>query len=128
MFLPSISCRVPGRIVIGLYGEVRKAVVEATPRTGYGVAVTFSDSEVVCVERPCGAGEAVRYKEHDPNVATVGLWVEPGGVGWRFRIGVEPGSLPLSFSHRGRGVPAGRAAPRAAGGAPGRPGRTVRPH
>ncbi|MBB4907716.1 GTP-binding protein [Actinophytocola algeriensis] len=84
-------------LAISLYGEVQKEVVEATLRTEYGIAVTFSDSEVMCVERLCGVGEAVRYKEHNPYAATVGLRVEPGGPGVRFRLVVELGSLPLSF-------------------------------
>jgi ribosomal protection tetracycline resistance protein len=84
-------------LAISLYGEVQKEVVEATLRTDYGIAVTFSDSEVIRIERPCGVGAAVRYKEHNPYVATVGLRVEPGGPGVRFRLAVELGSLPLSF-------------------------------
>ena len=84
-------------LAISLYGEVQKEVVAATLLTEYGIAVTFSDSEVMCIERPCGVGAAVRFKEHNPYVATVGLRVEPGGPGVRFRLAVELGSLPLSF-------------------------------
>ncbi len=84
-------------LAISLYGEVQKEVVAATLRADHGIAVTFSDTEVMCVERPAGTGAAVQYKEHNPYVATVGLRVEPGGPGVRFRIEVELGSLPLSF-------------------------------
>jgi ribosomal protection tetracycline resistance protein len=84
-------------LAISLYGEVQKEVVAATLLTEHGIAVTFSDTEVMCVERPRGTGAAVQFREHNPYVATVGLRVEPGPPGVRFDIDVELGSLPLSF-------------------------------
>jgi ribosomal protection tetracycline resistance protein len=84
-------------LAISLYGEVQKEVVQATLLAEHGIAVTFSDTEVMCVEQPRGTGAAVRFKEHNPYVATVGLRVEPGPPGVRFDLDVELGSLPLSF-------------------------------
>ncbi|HEY3629610.1 MAG TPA: translation factor GTPase family protein [Jatrophihabitantaceae bacterium] len=88
-------------LFVSLYGEVLKEVIQATLADEYGVAVTFRETTTICIEHPDGAGEAVEFIGVDPNpfLATVGLRVEPGpvGSGVRYRLGVEPGSMPPAF-------------------------------
>jgi ribosomal protection tetracycline resistance protein len=94
---PLINLRHQDGLAVSLYGEVQKEVIEATLRDEYGIAVTFHDTTVICVERPAGVGAAVATMADSPIPATVGLRVEPGSPGVTFRLEVELGSLPLSF-------------------------------
>jgi len=88
-------------LFVSLYGEVQKEVIQATLAEEYGVDVTFRETTTICIERPDGTGAAVEFIAMDPNpfLATVGLRVEPGAVGSgvRYRLGVEPGSMPPAF-------------------------------
>lgn len=90
-------------VLVSLYGEVQKEVVQATLADDFGIEVAFRESTTVCVERPAGTGEAVEFKERDPErnpfLATVGLRIEPAPVdsGVEFGLEIELGSLPLSF-------------------------------
>lgn len=93
---PLINLRLDGDdIVVSLYGEVQKEVLETTLALEYGVAVTFRETRTVRVERPQGVGEAVRFIGENPYAATIGLRVEPGPA--EFRLEVELGSLPRAF-------------------------------
>ncbi|MGW5049843.1 GTP-binding protein [Actinokineospora sp. NPDC004072] len=85
-------------ISVSLYGEVQKEVIEATLAEEHGIAVAFSTTTTLCVERPDGAGAAVELigADSNPFLATVGLRVEPG-PGPDFRLGVELGSMPAAF-------------------------------
>jgi ribosomal protection tetracycline resistance protein len=92
----------PGQdLMVSLYGEVQKEVIQATLATDFGLDVTFRESTVICIERPVGTGEAVEFIATPPNpfLATVGLRVRPGaaGSGITFRLGIELGALPLAF-------------------------------
>jgi ribosomal protection tetracycline resistance protein len=86
---------------ISLYGEVQKEVIEATLADEFGIAVTFRETTTIHIERPAGTGAAYEIIDVPPNpfLATVGLRVEPApqGAGIRFRLAVEPGSMPSSF-------------------------------
>jgi ribosomal protection tetracycline resistance protein len=86
---------------LSLYGEVQKEVIEALLAEEYGVAVTFRESTVICVERLLGTGHAVELIGTDTNpfLATVGLRVEPAdvGAGVTFDLEVELGSMPPAF-------------------------------
>jgi ribosomal protection tetracycline resistance protein len=88
-------------ISVSLYGEVQKEVIGATLADEYGVAATFRESTMICVERLDGAGAAVELLGKPPNpfLATVGLCVEPArpGSGVEFRLAVELGSMPYAF-------------------------------
>ena len=91
-----------GEMSLSLYGEVQKEVIEATLAQEYGVRATFRESTTMCVERVLGTGEAVEVIAVEPNpfLATVGLRVEPRPQpesANRFRLGVEPGSMPPAF-------------------------------
>jgi ribosomal protection tetracycline resistance protein len=101
---PLISLRQdgPGQdLMVSLYGEVQKEVIQATLAADFGLDVTFRESTVICIERPVGAGEAAEFIDTPPNpfLATVGLRVRPGAVGSgvTFRLGIELGALPLAF-------------------------------
>ncbi|HXL95087.1 MAG TPA: translation factor GTPase family protein [Streptosporangiaceae bacterium] len=88
-----------GEIRLSLYGEVQKEVIEATLHADFGLAVTFSNSQTICIERPSGTGHAVEYIKggDNPFLAAVGLRVEPGPPGVDFRLEIELGALPLAF-------------------------------
>ena len=101
---PLISLRQdgPGQdLMVSLYGEVQKEVIQATLAADFGLDVTFRESTVICIERPAGTGEAAEFIGTPPNpfLATVGLRVRPGaaGSGVTFRLGIELGALPLAF-------------------------------
>ena len=98
---PLIGLRRDGvRMFVSLYGEVQKEVIEATLAEQYGLAVTFSPTSALHIERPVGTGEAVEFNKVDPNpyLATVGLRVEPAAEGtMTFALAVEPGSMPPAF-------------------------------
>jgi ribosomal protection tetracycline resistance protein len=88
-------------IAVSLYGEVQKEVIEATLAAEYGIDVEFAETTTLLIERPAGVATAVARmgEAANPFRATVGLRVEPApaGSGVRFRLGIELGSLPLSF-------------------------------
>jgi ribosomal protection tetracycline resistance protein len=100
-------------MLVSLYGEVQKEVIQATLASDFGVDAGFRGTTTLCIERPVGAGEAVEIMKTDPNpflatvglridnpfLATVGLRIDPApaGSGVRFRLEIELGSLPLSF-------------------------------
>jgi ribosomal protection tetracycline resistance protein len=101
---PLISLRQdgPGQdLMVSLYGEVQKEVIQATLAADFGLDVTFRESTVICIERPVGTGEAAEFIGTPPNpfLATVGLRVRSGaaGSGVTFRLGIELGALPLAF-------------------------------
>jgi ribosomal protection tetracycline resistance protein len=89
-------------IYLRLFGEVQKEVVETTLQENYGLSVQFSETRIVCVEKPAGTGQAFEAMGvGNPFNATVGFRVEPGatGSGVTYKLEVKLGSLPLPF-HR----------------------------
>jgi ribosomal protection tetracycline resistance protein len=85
---------------VSLYGEVQKEVLEATLAGDFGIEVSFSQTSTICVERPAGSGAAAEFmgSEGNPFRATVGLRVTPwASDDVRFRLGIEPGALPVAF-------------------------------
>jgi ribosomal protection tetracycline resistance protein len=84
---------------LSLYGEVQKEVIAATLEADYGIAVTFSETTPLCVERPLRTGEAVEWLngESNPFPATLRLRIEPAGdgAGESFRVEVAATTLPL---------------------------------
>ena len=88
-------------ILVSLYGEVQKEVIQATLAEDFGLDVGFRESTTLCIERPSGPGAATEFMsdEANPFRATAGLRIEPAaaGSGVRFRLGIEPGALPVAF-------------------------------
>jgi ribosomal protection tetracycline resistance protein len=88
-------------LIVSLYGEVQKEVIEATLANDFGLAVGFRETTTICIERPVGTGAAVQILREPPNpfLATVGLRIDPAAVGSGvdFRLEVELGSMPLAF-------------------------------
>lgn len=94
-----------GEISVTLFGEVQKEVIKDTLGREYGVDAVFSESTIVCIERPSGVGEAVEFKAtvgsdalpwdgiSNPYLATVGLRIAPGAVGSGVRYGVAKNVL-----------------------------------
>ena len=98
---PLIDLRQSEALELSLYGEVQKEVIEATLLEEYRIAVAFTETTTIHIERPAGSGAAVELIARDPNpfLATVGLRVDPGpvGSGVRFALEVELGSMPYAF-------------------------------
>ncbi|MGE8203574.1 tetracycline resistance ribosomal protection protein [Heyndrickxia sp. NPDC080065] len=88
-------------IYIRLFGEVQKEVIETMLKENYYLDVSFSESRIICIEKPKGTGQALDTmgSTKNPFYATVGFNVENGssGSGIVYKLGVELGSLPLSF-------------------------------
>ncbi|MDA1800680.1 elongation factor G [Bacillus cereus group sp. BY6-1LC] len=92
---------VHNELYIRLFGEVQKEVIETTLFEKYKLQVTFSNTRVVCIEKPIGIGNSVEVMDEktNPFYATVGFKVERGELdsGITYTLGVELGSLPLAF-------------------------------
>jgi ribosomal protection tetracycline resistance protein len=88
-------------LLVSLYGEVQKEVIQATLADDFGLHVGFRESTTICVERVLGIGAAVETMGSggNPFQATIGVRVEPGpaGSGMSFRLAVELGSMPYAF-------------------------------
>jgi ribosomal protection tetracycline resistance protein len=94
-----------GVLAVSLYGQVQQEVLESTLADEHGLAVEFSETLTIHVERPAGSGEAIEIlnKGANPFSATVGLRIEPGpeDSGVEFRLEVANRWLPLYvFSSR----------------------------
>ncbi|MCU5581052.1 tetracycline resistance ribosomal protection protein [Bacillus toyonensis] len=92
---------VHNELYIRLFGEVQKEVIETTLYEKYNLQVTFSNTRVVCIEKPIGVGNSVEVmgEKENPFYATIGFKVERGkhNSGITYNLGVELGSLPLAF-------------------------------
>lgn len=92
---------VHNELYIRLFGEVQKEVIETILHDKYNLQVTFSNTRVVCIEKPIGIGNSVEVmgEKTNPFYATVGFKVERGKLnsGIKYTLGVELGSLPLAF-------------------------------
>jgi ribosomal protection tetracycline resistance protein len=88
-------------LLVSLYGEVQKEVIQATLADEYGIEVGFRETTTICIERPIGTGAAVEVIDQPPNpfLATVGLRIDPAAInsGTAFRLEIELGALPFSF-------------------------------
>ncbi|MFJ8218314.1 GTP-binding protein [Bacillus cereus] len=88
-------------LYIRLFGEVQKEVIETTLYEKYHLQVTFSNTRVVCIEKPISVGNSVEEmgEKANPFYATIGFKVERGELnsGITYKLGVELGSLPLAF-------------------------------
>jgi ribosomal protection tetracycline resistance protein len=88
-------------LLVSLYGEVQKEVIQATLAGEFGMDVGFEESTTICIERPVGTGAAVEVIGQAPNpfLAGVGLRVDPAppGSGVEFGLEIELGALPFSF-------------------------------
>lgn len=92
---------VHNELYIRLFGEVQKEVIETTLYEKYRLQVTFSNTRVVCIEKPIDLGNSVEVmgEKENPFYATIGFKVERGVLnsGITYNLGVELGSLPLAF-------------------------------
>ncbi|WP_144611776.1 translation factor GTPase family protein [Bacillus cereus] len=92
---------VHNELYIRLFGEVQKEVIETTLFEKYNLQVTFSNTRVVCIEKPIGIGNSVEVmgEKANPFYATIGFKIERGELnsGITYKLGVELGSLPLAF-------------------------------
>jgi ribosomal protection tetracycline resistance protein len=88
-------------VSVNLYGEVQKEVIAALLDSEYGLAVTFSETTPIHVERPVGTGTAGRDigDPDNPWLAGVGFRISPApvGTGLDYRSEVEYGALPKAF-------------------------------
>lgn len=90
-----------GQISVNLYGEVQKEVIASLLEEEYGLAVSFSETTPIHIERPLGVGQAVREIGEPGNqwCAAVGFRISPApiGTGLDYRLEVELGALPRAF-------------------------------
>jgi len=88
-------------LLVSLYGDVQKEVIQATLAAEFGLPVTFTRTSAICIERLVGTGAAAEFMsdQANPFKATIGLRLSPAapGTGVRFRLEIERGSLPLAF-------------------------------
>jgi ribosomal protection tetracycline resistance protein len=84
---------------IRIFGEVQKEVLETTLKEDYGLDVLFSETSIVCIEKPGRIGQALEIMgvADNPFYATVGFQVEPGPSGSGVTYLTTPGALPLAF-------------------------------
>jgi ribosomal protection tetracycline resistance protein len=101
---PLINLRQDGvrsELLVSLYGEVQKEVIQATLADEFGLDIGFRETTTICIERPVGSGAAVEFIGQAPNpfLAGIGLRVDPGpvGSGAEFGLEIELGALPFSF-------------------------------
>lgn len=92
---------VHNELYIRLFGEVQKEVIETTLYEKYNLQVIFSNTRVVCIEKPIGLGNSIEVmgEKANPFYATIGFKIERGELnsGITYNLGVELGSLPLAF-------------------------------
>ncbi len=108
-------------MLVSLYGEVQKEIIQATLAGDFGIDAGFRETTAICIERPVGTGAAVEIIDQEPNpfLATVGLRIEPARLARACGSGGKSSSGPCrSRSSRrsrtpcmkrcGRGSTAGR--------------------
>jgi len=101
---PLINLRqddVRAELLVSLYGEVQKEVIQATLADEFGLAVGFRQSTTICIERPAGTGAAAELMGGaNPFRAAVGLRIDPAPArsGVSFGLEIEPGALPPAFA------------------------------
>lgn len=90
-------------VYLRIFGEVQKEVIETTLKENHGLEVRFSETRIVCIEKPEGTGQALDFigSAENPFYATIGFRIEPGrpGSGVTYTLEVKLGALPLAF-HR----------------------------
>lgn len=95
-----------GAIAVQLYGEVQKEIISERLKREFGIEASFDQVRPVYFERPRGTGRALHEMDHrnasaNRFFATIGLMVEPAGIGSGvvYDIGDQKGHLPMAF-HR----------------------------
>jgi ribosomal protection tetracycline resistance protein len=97
---PLISLRSTGEgMSVSLFGEVQKEVLAELLAQDYGVGASFGPSQIVCIERVAGTGEAIEIigAPENPYAAGMGVRVEAGPVGAGIRYERELGALPPAW-------------------------------
>ena len=86
-------------IYIRLFGEVQKEVIETILKENYGLDVSFSETRIICIEKPKGIGQAldIMGAASNPFYATIGFNIAPGTSGSGVTYKFKPGSLPPTF-------------------------------
>jgi ribosomal protection tetracycline resistance protein len=88
-------------LLVSLYGEVQKEVLQATLAAEFGIEVGFMQTSTICIERLAAAGAAAEFMGDgsNPFKATIGLRLSPAppGSGMRFQLEIERGALPSAF-------------------------------
>ncbi|MEV5966220.1 translation factor GTPase family protein [Kribbella sp. NPDC051952] len=96
---PLIHVRKADDLTVSLYGEVQKEVIASLLETEYGVAVSFSETRPIHIERLDGVGSARREMgaPDNPWAAGVGFRVSPVAEGIEYNLEVELGGLLRAF-------------------------------
>lgn len=76
-------------------------MIETILQENYKLAVSFSDTRIICIEKPIGSGDALEImgEKDNPFYATIGFHIKPGAPNSciTYNLEVELGSLPLAF-------------------------------
>ncbi len=66
--------------IFAFLGKYKKEVIETTLFEKYNLQVTFSNTRVVCIEKPIGVGNSVEVmgEKANPFYATIGFKIERG--------------------------------------------------
>ncbi len=101
---PLIDARLDGiddELTVSLYGEVQKEVLASRLASEFGIEAEFLPTQTVHLERVAGVGHALKIigTPGNPELATIGLRVEPGAIdsGLTYQREAEFGGLLLSF-------------------------------
>ncbi len=90
-------------IHVNLFGEVQMEILSSIIDDFYGIKVEFSNIQTIYKEAPKGVGTSIMHmnEELNPFYATVGLKIEPLGIGegLKYISNVSVGSLPKSFQN-----------------------------
>jgi ribosomal protection tetracycline resistance protein len=86
-------------IYLRIFGEVQKEVIETILKEQHDLDVRFSETSIICIEKPGDTGQAIEImgESDNPFLATVGLQVEPGPLGSGITYKYTSGALPLAF-------------------------------
>ena len=90
-------------ICIKLYGEVQQQILKELLASESGIEVNFSNTKMICIERPVHTGKAVNIMDlHNLPIefyATLGFKIEPGAVnsGIQYNMQAHSGRIPKGY-------------------------------
>jgi ribosomal protection tetracycline resistance protein len=86
-------------LLVWLYGEVQKGIIQATLASDFGLTVGFRESTTIRIEHVAGTGAAAEIMDNraNPFRATIGLRIDPAAVGSgvHFRLDVDVRMVPM---------------------------------
>ena len=90
-------------INIKLYGEIQQQIIQSRLATEHGIEVCFSNTHMICVERPIRVGKASYIMDlHNAPLefyASLGFSIEPGAIdsGIQYNAQAHRGRIPKGY-------------------------------